>query len=1039
MRCTQCGHVNVTAFEFCEECLAILPGVALGERVRASRADFDFAEERALESRAEASRRDDPEDLATFPWNPPEAASGGSLSFVRERELQEALALVDRVVERAEGQLLLMLADLGLGSASLLARLRDAVTKKRPEVRWARAVCRDEPSRPYGVLERLVRDALGAQPSEDDWVVGERLLQDVLRRFASNESRAGEAREVACLIAFLTGLKIEGSPYIATSDEDASSLVPRAGHALLRWLVSLADAHPIVLVLESAQHASSATLSLIDMLADAAVGHRLFVLVAGRPDLVSAIPSWSTRRAITLKPLPRSAAAELVGRLLNGVQHVPPELVDRVVTTSAGNPYAIRAVLRFLHETDVIHRGENGFSVDETALLTAEIPETLRGVAAARLAALSPDERTTLQQAAVIGPSFHFGALLALRRLSADRAVYGAEGVGKDEAIVTLRAQCHTFVEREMLVEIADRSLPGEQSYQFRSERDQELLYDQCPARLRHRYHRVIGHWLELQPQQYVDSHLGAIARHFERGGEDLRAATCHLRAARACAEAHDNGRAIEHYEDALRLLAEDDYSTRVNTLFGVGKLWMTVGRTDRALDRFRAMLKLAWTLRSRSKGAVALNKLGQVLRSMGQYVEAHEHFVKSLHLFRAVNDVRGVASVLDDLGQLAWLRGDAVGALATFEKSRALRMQLKDLRGLALTLHYIGSVHLERAEYATAERYLLDALAIRRKVDDRAGLAGTLNNLAVIRYGRGEATQALDAWQESLKLATEVGNRPMIAMLRQNLGETLLLEAFAGTVGPGALAVAAEHLGEAQAIATTAGDRRMLANVLANLAYLAMQRGEHTTAIRQARLACEHARDIGSKRALGLAEVALGDVTIGTSWLMNEPAGIAEGLAQLERGLNTLDEAGADVERASALEQKADILRKLGRPAEAQAAEAQAHALFATHRTRPPVRRSPHWIDDGRAPPRPGAGEVVAPAAEVPAAEVPAAEAPNPEPNTAPPETPASLPAPPAPAEAAAPRKPSRAAAKKVTPMGDGPAAAPRANRTGKSKRGKR
>ena len=949
MRCPQCGHSNITAFEFCEECLCLLPETSWAKRGGANADPFDFVEERVLETmRATAPVLPEHSDSSRFPWSPPRHKI--DLLIGRDKELLRAKQLLQEVVKNWGSSLVLVLGDRGLGKSTFLNRFREEAPKIDPDLIWAEAFCRDEPTRHFASMGWLLRNFMKIPPQLDEWMAGERLLHEVQERF-SGETQTN-ITEIACLIAFLVGFKIEGSPYLSPNDDDAQTLIPRASQALTRFIAKVAHNQPMVLVIDEAHQASGRMLSLIDLMAEGLSNSPVMILVVGQPDLRNTLPDWQSLPTIELKPMSRAATAETLKLLLTGVDNIPKDLAERVIPKAGGNPYAVRAIVRYLHESGAIAptEGGNRWEIDETVLFDLDIPNTLTGVAHARIQNLEARERQILQQAAVVGAQFWFGQVVMLQRLASGDSVHSVDGVGKDQAIYLLKETLDSLVERDILTHVQDNTLPGETGYGFASELDRIVLYEQCPARVRHRFHRMIAHWLELQPADYVESRLAIIARHLDIGGVSWKAAQYFQRAGQSARTHFGNDEAIRYYEEALRLTGEEELASLQNLLFALGKLYATVGRYEDALNVFSKMLRYAWIVRSRSKGGVALSKLGQVYRSQGDYEAARTHFGKALQLFRSVCDDRGVAGALDDMGQVAWLQGDVAQALVTFEKSKTLRAELRDPRGLSLTLHYIGSVYLDEGEYDKAEKSLRDALQIRRHLNDQSGICKSLSNLAVVHWGRGNATEAEQAWRESLDICHEIGELPLSANIMCNLAEAI---AYRGLWDE-----ADQLLQEGVKIAERAGDRRTLGNLLVNLALTAMSRGEHTTALDCASRALDHAIAIGNKRIEGLAQVCQGDIMVGLSKSVSEVTGVDEGLSTLRQGIQTLEESRCEIDEAQARAQLGDVLEKLGQHRASKAELKKSEEMLTKHGIRPPPKRSLPWTAEETTAPKEGASK---------------------------------------------------------------------------------
>jgi tetratricopeptide (TPR) repeat protein len=176
--------------------------------------------------------------------------------------------------------------------------------------------------------------------------------------------------------------------------------------------------------------------------------------------------------------------------------------------------------------------------------------------------------------------------------------------------------------------------------------------------------------------------------------------------------------------------------------------------------------------------------------------------------------------------------------------------------------------------------------------------------------------------------------------MLLSNLAESCLQD--------GRYDEAEVLLHEAQAITAETGDRRTLCSILLNVAALEMARGHSGTALETAGRAVAEAESLGGKRLLGLALVALGDIEVGVASTAQDGASaetaVEAGLSRIRDGIHALAGSNYALDHALALEQSADVLRRLGRAAEADVHAGEAAEAFSTRGVRPPNRRAIAW-----------------------------------------------------------------------------------------------
>ena len=155
---------------------------------------------------------------------------------------------------------------------------------------------------------------------------------------------------------------------------------------------------PLVLAMSELHWADNGVLDALDRLLDT-MGSLPFLLVAtARPGLERA---WRPRPGrhnsvlLTLDPLDEDAADRLLASLL---EHVPTADVRSILLErSGGNPLFLEELASLLGETGLVGTDRPG------GRPAAELPATLRGLVAARLDTLSPDERAVIEDAAVVG------------------------------------------------------------------------------------------------------------------------------------------------------------------------------------------------------------------------------------------------------------------------------------------------------------------------------------------------------------------------------------------------------------------------------------------------------------------------------------------------------------------------------------------------------------------------------------------------------------------------------------------------------------
>ncbi len=866
-----------------------------------------------------------------FPWNPSDLDNP---MVGRDEALDELGAAFEEVLRDWLVRIHLLVSDYGLGKSRLLSTFVEQAREREPgtfviEVRCPMA---GAGGGPYRLWDAVVRAAFRV-PGDADALLAAAHVRRAVERWLDHDA--------AELIAHLVG---PGEPAALGVDED-EALMARSVGALGRLLEALSFEKPLLILVDDANRASARDFALASALGAALKGRPIMLLLAGSENLSTHLPGWDRYPVTRLRPLHRHEADRMLRLFLSGLSQKPSrELIDRLVTTAAGNSYAIKALVRWLHEAGGIVevRTSQGsrWIIEEAIVQRLTIPDTLEGVIHARIAALTPIERELLAQAALIGREFWLGALVAIARAAGDGSDAAPSGdpldFNEDALPIRVRQSLKKLV-AQRFIEPRTSPLTGEECFGFRSSVHWEAALEALPQTTRQRWHRVVLAWLELQAAGLeVDGarglYLRELAHHAEGAGNPALAANHHLRAARiALVDGHSRA-ALASLEEVLRLAQPEQLATRLRALHDLGEVHTLAGATTLAIDNYRDALALAWRMGDKRTGAAVLMRLSEVEIARGRFPDARRQLTTALRLHETLQDPRGVASACVALGRLHWQLGEFDQALRCYRKSEHLFQKLGDEMGIGEVLHAQGAVHFDRGDVSLAEKFYQEALNLRRATQDRRGLVRTLNNLGAVWMSQ-RLERSVGVWREALQIAQELGDLGFQATLADNLGEVLLLLGRHGE--------ARDALRRSIELAQLTGRRATLIDALRNLALLEAAEDAWDAAD----LALAHARAeaeaLGVARLKALVQRTMGDVAV----QQMEATGVIRGdgpdgsLAQAEASYRIaaqdFEAAGYDLEAATSHEKLAALLELTGRRAEASERKNRALRLRAA-RLRP-------------------------------------------------------------------------------------------------------
>src|SRR6185295_7749674 len=130
-------------------------------------------------------------------------------------------------------------------------------------------------------------------------------------------------------------------------------------------------------------------------------------------------PSWGGGKpnasTLSLTALSGEDTARLVASLLDQAL-LPADVQTVLLDRAEGNPLYAQEYVRMLQDRGLLVRRDGGW------LLAGEaegLPESIQGIIAARLDTLRPEEKSLIQDAAVIGKTGWAGAVCALTKRSA--------------------------------------------------------------------------------------------------------------------------------------------------------------------------------------------------------------------------------------------------------------------------------------------------------------------------------------------------------------------------------------------------------------------------------------------------------------------------------------------------------------------------------------------------------------------------------------------------------------------------------------------
>ncbi len=630
----------------------------------------------------------------------------------RDEELAVLTQTLQRVEQEGRPALVTVLGNAGVGKSRLTWELLKVLEDLPGLVFWRKGRCLAYGNVSYSALAEAVKAQ--CEILEDD-----------------PPEAAGAKADAAALELFGD---LELAPHIRTlvgAPVERTFAREELFEAWRRFLERMAARYPLVLVLEDIHWADEGLLDFVDHLADWAQGP-IMVLTMARPELLETRPSWGGGKrnyaAIFLEPLTEEECEAMIDDLLSSA--LSKEVRQLVAERSEGNPLYAEEIVRMFIDRGVLRaaratRWELARPVEDV-----EIPRSIQGLIAARLDSLPTEEKSMLQDAAVVGRTFWLGSIARLADVEAGLA---------RQVLGRLRV-------KEILIPREPPTFSGELELAFRHVLIRDVAYESLPKATRAEKHVQAAGWAEERAGERAEEIAELLATH-------------HLAAVGYLDELGDEPARVERARAAYRWAAV------------AGDRAARLGQPVEAARWYRAATNLAPDV---GLGDAELADLwlrqGNALFGVGEVPEMQAAYETSLRHALAAGDDPAAGRAEIRLVFSAMTSGDDAGALLHAEQAVDRLEPLGDSVDLADSLHSLGWLHWRRGRLDAAEEPLRRSEAMAERVGSLPVLAATLSTLGMLLSNEGRAEEGLAAIEEGFRIAKEIGDLQLILRNCNNL-----------------------------------------------------------------------------------------------------------------------------------------------------------------------------------------------------------------------------------------------------------------------------
>jgi class 3 adenylate cyclase/tetratricopeptide (TPR) repeat protein len=632
----------------------------------------------------------------------------------RERELDQLVGTLERARRQNSTELVTLIGVPGIGKSRLVGELFQSIERGGVLTYW-----RQGRSLPYGAgvsywaLAEMVKAQAGILETDRDEEVEAKLARAVGQLIDE------DAEWVLLHLRPLVGQASEASG----SQEEAFA-------AWRRFFEALAEQRPLVLMFEDIHWADDGVLDFIEHLVDWVRDVPVLILCTARLELLERRPAWGGGKVnaatVALAPLSDEETAQLIA-VLSERPLLDAEVQSTLLDRAGGNPLYAEQYVRML--------AERGTAED------LPLPESVQGIIAARLDQLPAEEKTLLQDAAVVGKVFWLGSLGATER------------------------ELHALQQKEFVQRARRSSVEGEVEFAFKHLLVRDVAYGQIPRSERAAKHLHTAEWIESLGRP--EDHAEMVAHHYSNALELSRAARqddarLAARTRSALREAGERAlslsaltQAARYFSEALALASDD--AERTALLFRLGRAkyqesYSGVDELEEARERFVAA-------GDPESAAEAVLLLADIAWNAGETERATARLEEARVLVADRPASRVHASILSEASRYDMLADRNESAIANGRE--ALRMAetlgLDDIRTRAL--NNVGCARNAAGDPAGVHD-LDESIEIAARLNSVADLIRGYNNRGTMKWLLGRAKEASADVLEAYRLAVHFGHR---------------------------------------------------------------------------------------------------------------------------------------------------------------------------------------------------------------------------------------------------------------------------------------
>ncbi|MEM7129800.1 MAG: AAA family ATPase [Chloroflexota bacterium] len=514
---------------------------------------------------------------------------------------------------------------------------------------------------------------------------------------------------------------------------------------ITRVLRTLAQARPLLLLLDDLQWIDESSLALLFHLSRRLMGNRILILAAYRSNevgdehpLTPVIAELSRRFGeivLDLDGVAQEQEQAFVDALIDSEPNqLTPEFRAQIFQQTAGHPLFTVELLHHLQENGSLHRNADNQWIQQKPLHFNELPARIDVVISQRIGRLEAPLQELLQVAAIEGERFTAQVLAAALQQNERWVLRQLGQIAEQHGLV--REQSHTRLDKQLV-----------SRFHFRHALFQQYLYQRVGEGERHYLHGAVAESLETLVAQHTDKFAVTLAYHFGEAGAADKSSYYHVLAGDQAQQASALEEAVTHYRAALEVSKTSDAGAKAGDGFGDGI----------------------------AKEVTILSKLSACLQLLGQQPEALEILHRCYTLFGLLGEDIQAGDMLRRIARLYWELGESETSWQTYQQALDLLESLPKSVELAEVMSAIGQMHMIKSAFVEAAAWCRRAIALAEELNAPHIVAHAKISLGPILVWQQQVEQGLGLLREGIAESHKLNLAYEVCRASINLNEILI------------------------------------------------------------------------------------------------------------------------------------------------------------------------------------------------------------------------------------------------------------------------